>query len=388
MGADGNPADCVPEQHIPTPTAGFFVSVPHDRATRTRFANSTTTSALLTPGMYGRRTSSVRVLSVGAALSALHTGHMATDTRPTSLVTGAAGFIGSELVKVLVARRHRVFGLTDSVEAAECVRRAGGVPIMGHLLEPGPWQDEAAAEWVFHLPPHVVCGPRVTRRRAASITRAQVLMDAHLLDAIAAGPTRRIVYVADTSYYGPTGPRPITEDTPPQPSAWGRCLTPALERLDGYIAAGQPIVAAFPGWVYGNGGWFRESVIEPVMAGRRVLLFGKTGPWLSPIHVEDCARALVHLAERGALSGRYFLVNHDPIRLQEFAGTFARLANRPLRVVRVPAVATRLVVGPVLADHFQTDAVFSNIRLRGIGFRFLYPTLEQGLQQVLGGLRE
>ena len=110
----------------------------------------------------------------------------------------------------------------------------------------------------------------------------------------------------------------------------GRCLTPALERFDGYIVAGQPIVAAFPGWVFGNGGWFRERVIEPVMAGRRVLLFGKTGPWLSPIHVEDCARALVHLAERGEPSGRYFFVNHDPIRLDEFAGTFARLANRPL----------------------------------------------------------
>ena len=124
------------------------------------------------------------------------------------------------------------------------------------------------------------------------------------------------------------------------------------------------------------------------MAGRRVLLFGKTGPWLSPIHVEDCARALVHLAERDEPSGRYFLVNHDPIRLHEFAGTFARLANRPLRVFRVPAVATRLVVGPVLADHLQADAVFSNIRLRGIGFRFLYPTLDRGLQQVLGALHE
>jgi nucleoside-diphosphate-sugar epimerase len=313
---------------------------------------------------------------------------MATDTRATTFVTGAAGFIGSELVKVLVARGHRVFGLTDSLEAAEHVRRAGGVPVMGHLLEPGPWQDEAAADWVFHLPPHASYGPRVTRRRAASITRARVLMDAHLLDAVAAGATRRIVYVADTSCYGATGPRPITEDTPLVPSAWGRCLTPALERLDGYIVAGQPIVAAFPGWVYGNGGWFRERVIEPVMAGRRVLLFGKAGPWLSPIHVEDCARGLVHLAERGEPSGRYFLVNHDPIRLHEFAGMFARVANRPLRVWRVPTVATRLVVGPVLADHLQADAVFSNIRLRGIGFRFLYPTLEQGLQQVVGVLDE
>jgi hypothetical protein len=29
-----------------------------------------------------------------------------------------------------------------------------------------------------------------------------------------------------------------------------------------------------------------------------------------------------------------------------------------------------------------------NIRLRGIGFRFRYPTLERGLEQVLGALDE
>jgi NAD dependent epimerase/dehydratase family enzyme len=74
--------------------------------------------------------------------------------------------------------------------------------------------------------------------------------------------------------------------------------------------------------------------------------------------------------------------------LHELAETFARLANRPLREWRVPAAATRLAVGPVLADYLQADAVFSNIRLRGIGFRFRYPTLEQGLQQVLGALHE
>jgi hypothetical protein len=287
-----------------------------------------------------------------------------------------------------MARGHQVFGLAQSMEAAQRVRRAGAVPVMGDLREPGQWQDEAAADWVFHLPPYPVGGQRLTRRHVESVAHARVLMDAHLLDAVAAGPTRRIVYVADTSCYGAVGPRPITEDEPPRPSAWGRCLTPALDRLDGYVLAGLPIVTAFPGLVYGNASWFRERVIEPVMAGRRVLQFGKTGPLVSPIHVHDCARALVHLAEHGEAGGRYFLVNNDPIRMHEFAETFARLANRPLRVWRLPAAATRLVVGPVLADYIQGDAVFSNIRLRGIGFRFRYSTLEQGLQQVLGTLHE
>jgi hypothetical protein len=49
-------------------------------------------------------------------------------------------------------------------------------------------------------------------------------------------------------------------------------------------------------------------------------------------------------------------------------------------------MAARLAVGPVLADDFRTDAVFSNIRLRGTSFRFTYPTLEDGLQQIVGAL--
>ena len=313
---------------------------------------------------------------------------MAVDAGATTFVTGAAGFIGIALVKALVARRHRVFGLTPSAEAAQRVRRAGAVPVMGDLLQPGQWQDEAAADWVFHLPPHAVSGQRVMRRREESISRARVSMDSHLLDAVTGSATRRIVYVADTCCYGAVGRRPITEDESPTPSAWGRCLALALDRVDGYILAGLPIVTAFPGWVYGNASWFRERVIEPVMGGRRVLQFGKAGPWVSPIHVQDCARALVHLAEHGEAGGRYFLVNSAPIPLHEFAATFARLANRPLRVWHVPAAAARFVVGPVLADSLQADAVFSNVRLRGIGFRFRYPTLDQGVQQVLGVLHE
>jgi len=257
---------------------------------------------------------------------------------------------------------------------------------MGDLLASGRWQDEAPADWVFHLPPHPPAKPSVTRARAESFSQQRVVMDAHLLDAVAAGATRRIVYVADTSWYGALGARFITEDETPDPSGAARCFLPALDRLDGYIAAGLPIVTAFPGWIYGNGSWFRERVIEPVMAGRHVLRFGAAERWVSPIHVHDCARALVHLAEHGEPGGRYFLVNDDPVRINDFAEVFARLARRPLHVWRVPAAAARLVVGSVLAECFRDDAVFSNIRLRGTGFRFRHSSLEQGLAQIVGAL--
>jgi hypothetical protein len=313
---------------------------------------------------------------------------MGCDGRATAFVTGAAGFIGAALVKVLVSRGHRVFGLAQSLDEADRVRRAGAVPVIGDLLKPGRWQDEAAADWVFHLPSHGLYGPRMTRRQAANISRARMAMDSHLLDAVTGGGTQRIVYVADTCWYGPVGPSPVTEDEPPRPSAWGRYFMPALDRLDGYVAAGLPIVTALPGWVYGNASWFRERVVDPVIAGRRIIEFGKTSPWVSPIHVEDCACALAHLAEHGGEARRYFVVNSDPIRLNEFAGTFARIAHRPLHVWRVPDVATRLMAGPILADLVRADAVFANIRLRASGFSFRFPTLESGIQNVVGALHE
>jgi nucleoside-diphosphate-sugar epimerase len=312
---------------------------------------------------------------------------MAGNTRATTFVTGSDGFLGTELVKLLASRGHRVLALTPSVEGAETMRRIGAVPVIGDLLTPGRWQDEAAAEWVFHLslPAH---RKRTLLNWSVEMARARLSLDANLLDAVSAGATARIVYVADTRCYGAAGSRPITEDEPPRPSASGRWLVPALDRVNGYLLAGLPIVTAIPGSVYGNGSWFRELVIEPVMTGRRVLQFGRTGSLVSPIHVHDCVRALVHLAEHGKPGGRYFVSNSAPVRMSEFAKTFARLANRPLRVRRLPAAATRFVAGLGWPEYPQADAVLSNIRLRAIGFRLEHLTLDEGIEQVLRALHE
>lgn len=311
---------------------------------------------------------------------------MTFDTAATTFVTGAAGFIGTELVKELAGRGHHVLGLAGSADEAARLRRIGATAVMGDLLVPGTWQDEAGADWVFHLPPYQSYPGHLTHDRAAAIASARLLMDAHLLDAVATTATRRVIYVADTRCYGATGARPITEDEAPPPHGTEHCPTPALDRLDGYVVSGLPIVTALPGWVYGSAGWFRERVIDPIIAGRRVLQFGDSSPWVSPIHVRDCARALVHLAERGAIGRRYFVVNSDAVRMSEFAATFARLARRPLRVWRMPAVAARVVGSTPMSGNDPNDAVFSNARLRGTGFRFLYPTIEEGLQEIVGAL--
>ena len=232
-------------------------------------------------------------------------------------------------------------------------------------------------------------GSRISRKRAEWITKARVSMDAHLLDAVGAGTTRRIVYVADASCYGATSDRAITEDAPLRPSAWGRCFTPALDRVEGYLAAGLPIVTAFPGWVYGNGFLVLRTRHQTGDHPASCSPVWKDRSAGSHRFTSTTARARSCILRSAANSGgRYFLVNNDQVRTCDFAETFARLANLPLRMWQVPGAMTRLVAGPVLADHIRADAVLSNIRLRGMGFRFEYPTLEEGIQEVLGALHE
>ena len=294
--------------------------------------------------------------------------------------------LGRALVHQLVDRGIQVLRLVGCADTAEEVRATGAVPVVGSLSEGGRWQDEAAADWVFHLPSHTFDGRRISRRNARAIAAQRVSTDAHVLDALTRGGTERLIYVSDASYYGATGPAPVTEDAMPRPTAWGRCFAPALDRLDGYVLAGLPAIIAFPGWVYGNGDWCRLRVIDPVTAGRRVLAVGTPAPWVSPIHVIDCARALIHLAERGRVGQRYFLVNDAPVRLSTFASTFGRLADRPVHLRRVPSLLAKPLVGAVLYQHVTRDAIFSASRLRGLGFQCACPTLEHGLQEVVGNL--
>ena len=193
--------------------------------------------------MHGRRMSLVRPLWVVASSPALHTGCMAGDAAATAFITGADSFIGRELVAVLVARGHQVFGPRHQLRRQRVCRRR---PVIGRTLEPGQWQDEAAGLGLPSSSADAV-QPASHSRRAATIASARVDGCAPAGRGGDRRDTADCACGADTSCYGATGSRSITEDEPLRPSAWGRCLTPALDRLDGYVVAGLPIVTALPG---------------------------------------------------------------------------------------------------------------------------------------------
>lgn len=306
----------------------------------------------------------------------------------TAFICGGTGFIGEAVVAQLVAEGHRVQALARSAAAVAKVRELGAEPVTGDLLVEGAWQKAAReAEWIVHLAQPQTFGGRVSRERAETYKQDRLRMDRHLLGGLDPAKTKRIVYVAGTSYYGNLGTTPKDETATPVPRGWGPYIAPAIDALGADLARGLPIVTAFPGYVYGDGSWFREYLIAPVLRGQRINAISGRSRFGSPIHVEDCARAIVHLLAHGVVGERYFLVDDRPVEWLFLYETAARAMGREPKMRKVPPLLLRLLVGSVVTDSVLSDAVLSNAKLKALGFELRFPTIAEGFADVARRVR-
>ena len=300
-------------------------------------------------------------------------------------VTGATGFIGAALVRAAIDAGHAVDALTRNEAHEGPLRKAGANPILGSLTDKdGPWTEAAAsADAVIHLAQPQTFGGRVTKARARGYGIKRLAMDRNLFDALKASRARRIIYVAGTSYYGDCGPALCDETTVTRPMGWGPYLASAIEAVPAEVARGLPVVLAFPGWVYGPGSWFAEYVLAPLHAGKPV--YGLTGPsrYTSPVHISDCARALLHLAAAGEPGQRYFIVDDAPVRGERLAELAARALGVEGRARRLPLPLLKLMVGRVISESLAYENRLSNKKLRATGFEFRFKTSDQGVPDVV-----
>jgi len=300
----------------------------------------------------------------------------------TIFVTGGTGFIGSAFVPHAIEAGYSVQVLTRFEKSTDRIRGMKAEPIIGDLNIPGSWQVAAAkAHVVIHLAQPETYGERVTQKRAEKFRDQRLRMDANLLDCLQS--VRRVIYVGGTSYYGDQGLGFVDEDTKPNPNGWGPYIAPAIEALATYVKRGLPIVEAFPSWVYGPGSWFAEYQIEPMIAQKPLTSMMGTQPTISVVHVEDVARALLHLIDHGEVGKRYFVTDDRPVHPKELVRIAAEFLDVPVRMRRVPLFLVRLFVGPIIADSMTTHALLSNKRLKQTGFVFDYPTSDEGVPDAI-----
>ncbi len=254
-----------------------------------------------------------------------------------ALVTGASGFLGGWLVRLLLERGLEVRALVRPG------RGLGSLEGLGLELARGDVADGASlaravrgCDVVFHL-----AGVRRAPRRE-DFFRVNAEATRTLLEACLAAAPRleRFVLAGSLAACGPSREGKREEDGF-DPREWYGESKAEAERIALSYAGRMPVAVARPPRIVGPGDRENLFFFKLVRAG---FLLGVSGPPrpLSFVDVEDCARGLVLLAERPAAVGEsFFLASSERTDLEALQGEVARaLGVRPRRV-RVPVAALR-----------------------------------------------
>ncbi len=230
------------------------------------------------------------------------------------LVTGGAGFLGSHLLRTLVARGHETVALDDLSTGRRTNVPPGVSLVIADVREQGAVGEAvASADLVLHFAAAV--GTRVVAQDPTGTWSRNVLGTAAVLEACALRG-RRVVLASSSEVYGPGREGPLQEEDPSLLRPSGRRDVYALSKAAGEAYAialhrtrRLPVTAVRLFNVVGAGQSDRYGMVLPrfvaaAREGRPLPVFGDGTQRRCFLHVDDAVRAVLALAETPASAGR------------------------------------------------------------------------------------
>jgi len=222
-----------------------------------------------------------------------------------TVVTGAAGFIGSALTHRLAARGQQIVGIDN--ERSGQWSRVEDVCV----AIPRDLATMTVAELSEHLDGADVCYHLAAEKYNSSQTTPQRVIDVNitathrLLEASARAGVRKVVFTSSLYAYGSLGPAPMKEDDLPRPTTTygmskvaGEHLLRVAERDHGLQWAVARLFFVYGPDQYAEGGY--KSVIisnfERLLEAQAPTIFGDGRQALDYVYIDDVVGALVSLA--------------------------------------------------------------------------------------------
>jgi uncharacterized protein len=304
-------------------------------------------------------------------------------------VTGSSGLIGTALTASLRADGHQVVRL---------VRRPPHAVSTGGSDETR-WDPRAAdagdpvldgVDACIHLAGAGVADHRWTRSYKAEIRASRVLATRALATVLARmdSPPKVLITASAIGWYGDTGGREVTEDSPAGSGFlsrvvhdWEAATAPAAEK-------GIRVVHLRTGLVLATAGGVLARLLPPARFGL-LPRFGAGTQVMSWISLADEIAAIRFLLDRApdpaTLSGPFNLTAPNAVTNSELTSALNAALRRPdFPALRIPELVLRLALGEMSTELLTSARVLPE-RLTGAGYQFRHLTISAALAAELGG---
>lgn len=242
-------------------------------------------------------------------------------------VTGATGFVGSAVVRVLLSAGHTVSGLVRSEKSAQALKEIGAEPFHGSLDDPSSLKrGAAAADGVIHLG----FVHDFTNYEDAVRTDREAI---EAMGAALAGSNRPLIVTSGTLLL-PQG-RLVTEaDTHEVNSNFSiRGQSEVAARQLASQGVRSCVVRLAP-TVHGNGDKaFIPAMVNVARKSQVSMYIGDGSNRWPAVHRLDAARLFLLALEKGAAGSTYHGVSEEGVPIKAIAEIISEKLNVPVKSV-------------------------------------------------------
>ncbi|HUI46576.1 MAG TPA: NAD(P)-dependent oxidoreductase [Nitrospirota bacterium] len=317
-----------------------------------------------------------------------------------ALVTGGTGFIGSNVVDLLVADGHSV--RLFSRKAGLPARFSGkDVSAFGGDLEDAESVLRAmeGMDVFYHIGEIKNTSPRAVKNNVKLMEKVVGHLDASGI--------KRIVFISSISVAGIPEVKPATEETPsrlPLRDPYTR-YKEQCEKFLSEKAAGTEYAVIRPGVVYGSGSRYLGGLIAAVdRLGTLGIPFVGQGRSIAPlVHVKDLARAVYRAGIEDAAAGRIFNITDGMQNTwSDFLHAIGNALGKEIRILPLPpllfSVPARFfdlfagLLGATMSldafvSYVTTDLLFMNDRAQQLLHWKPEYLLAQGVEEMVSEYR-
>jgi dihydroflavonol-4-reductase len=265
----------------------------------------------------------------------------------TTLVTGAAGFLGSHVTRQLVSRGEEVRVLMRPTSTNRAITDLSLEYVTGDLRDP-PSLDRAMAgvKKVFH----VAADYRLWARRSQDIYDSNVGGTKNVLEAAKKAGVEQFIYTSTVATIAVDRPELPNESTDARLEEmvghYKRSKWLAEKEVLNAAKAGFPAIVAMPTTPVGPGDW------KPTPTGKIILDFlngkmpGYVETGLNFVGVEECAAGHLLVAQKGKVGERY-LLGGENLTLKQMLDVLEKITGLPAPRMKIPH---GLALGVAYAD--------------------------------------